>query len=71
VFDDRGFYKRAQITANGRALAGVASFADVDRLTVFADNLLPHVLRTDGVLTYAPGLAATVDAGLLLPAGGQ
>jgi hypothetical protein len=70
-FDDRGFYKRAQITANDLALAGLASFADVDRLTVFADNVLPHVLRTDGVITYAAELAATVDAGRLLPAGGE
>ena len=40
-FDDRGFYKRAQITANDLVLAGVADFSDVDRLTVFADNLAP------------------------------
>ena len=40
-FDDVGFYKRAQITANDLVLAGVAPFADVDRLTVFADNLVP------------------------------
>jgi Potential Queuosine, Q, salvage protein family len=70
-FADRGFYKRAQITANDLVLAGVASFADVDELTVFADNLVPHVLRTDGVLVYAPELAAAVDGGLLLPAGGE
>jgi hypothetical protein len=68
-FDDRGFYKRAQITANDLVLAGVASFADVDRLTVFADNLVPHVLRIDGVLAYAPELARLVDAGRELPAG--
>jgi hypothetical protein len=70
-FDDRGFYKRAQITANDLVLAGVAAFADVDRLTVFADNLVPHVLRTDGILVYAPELASAVDAGRLLPAGGE
>jgi hypothetical protein len=70
-FDDPGFYKRAQITANDLALAGVAEFADVDRLTVFADNLLPHVLRTDGVLVYAPELATVVDAGIELPVGGS
>jgi hypothetical protein len=62
-YDDRGFYKRAQITANDLDLAGIADFADVDRLTVFADNLLPHVLRVDGVLTYADELAARVDGG--------
>jgi hypothetical protein len=69
-FDDRGFYKRAQITANDLALAGEAAFDDVDRLTVFADNLLPHVLRTDGVLVYDAELATIVDAGIELPVGG-
>jgi hypothetical protein len=69
-FDDRGFYKRAQIAANDLALAGVAEFDDVDRLTVFADNLLPHVLRVDGVLRYDAELAALVDAGEPLAAGG-
>jgi hypothetical protein len=70
-FDDRGFYKRAQITANDLVLAGVACFADIDQLTVFADNLIPHVLRTDGVLLYEPELASAVDAGIELPAGGR
>ena len=70
-FADRGFYKRAQITANDLVLAGVAAFADVDRLTIFADNLVPHVLRTDGILSYEPQLADAVDGGLLLPAGGE
>src|SRR5437016_956480 len=37
-FDDRGFYKRAQIVASNMALAGVADFWDLDRLTIFADN---------------------------------
>jgi hypothetical protein len=70
-FADRGFYKRAQITANDLVLAGVASFPDVDGLTVFADNLIPHVLRLDGALVYAPELAEIVDAGRELPAGGE
>ena len=68
-FDDRGFYKRAQIVANDLALAGVAEFDDLDRLTIFADNLVPHVLRVDGVLRYDAALAARIDAGELLPAG--
>jgi hypothetical protein len=68
-FADRGFYKRAQITAADLAHAGVATFDDLDRLTVFADNLLPHVLRLDGVLSYAPELAARVDGGELLAPG--
>jgi hypothetical protein len=68
-FDDRGFYKRAQITASDLALAGVADFPDLDRLTIFADNVVPHVLRVDGVLRYEPDLAARIDAGELLPPG--
>ena len=56
-FDDRGYYKRAQIAANDLHLAGVVDYPDVDRLTVFADNLVPHVLRLDGVLHYSDELA--------------
>ncbi len=68
-FDDPGFYKRAQITANDLALAGIAEFSDLDRLTIFADNLVPHVLRVDGVLRYDPALAARIDAEELLQPG--
>jgi hypothetical protein len=71
MFADRGFYKRAQIVPANLALAGVARFKDLHRLTIFADNLVPHVLRCDGVLRYAPALAAHIDAERLLPAGRQ
>ena len=70
-FDDRGFWKRAQIVSNDLALAGVAAFDDLDRLTIFADNLVPHVLRVDGVLVYDEALAAHIDAARLLPPGEQ
>jgi hypothetical protein len=70
-YDDRGFFKRAQIVPNDLALAGVARFDDLDALTIFADNLVPHVLRCDGVLVYEPELAARIDAEQLLPAGPQ
>ena len=70
-YDDRGFYKRAQIVANDLALAGAAEFGDLDRLTIFADNLVPHVLRMDGVLRYDDELARHIDAGELLPPGEQ
>jgi hypothetical protein len=69
MFADHGFYKRAQIAANDLALAGVARFDDLDELTIFADNLVPHVLRCDGVLVYDDDLAGHIDAGLQLPAG--
>ena len=70
MFADRGFYKRAQIAASDLALAGVASFSDLARLTIFADNLVPHVLRCDGVLVYEDRLAAHIDAERLLRFGG-
>ena len=71
LFDDRGFYKRAQIVPANLALAGVASFEDLDQLTIFADNLVPHVLRCDGILRYDPRLAAHIDAGRMLRPGPQ
>jgi hypothetical protein len=70
-FDDRGFYKRAQIVPSDLALAGLAEFHDLDRLTIFADNLVPHVLRVDGVLRYDAALAAQIDSERLLPQGPQ
>ena len=70
-FDDRGFYKRAQITPQDLQIGGIADFADIDRLTIFADNLVPHVLRMDGVLSYHADLAAIVDSEQLLPPGDQ
>ncbi len=70
MFNDRGFYKRAQILTSDLALAGVAEFSDLDRLTIFADNLVPHVLRCDGVLIYDEQLAAHIDRGERLTLGG-
>ena len=67
------FYKRAQLTSADLAAVfkgeGYGAFTDLDQLTIFADNLLPHVLRREGVLVYAPALAARIDAGALLEAG--
>jgi hypothetical protein len=70
MFNDAPFYKRAQIVAHDLALAGVAQFDDLQRLTIFADNLVPHVLRVDGVLVYDQALAARIDAEIPLPLGG-
>jgi len=61
------FYKRAQLTAADLSAAfdgrGAGAFRDLDRLTCFADNLVPHVLRCEGVLVYVPELARRIDAG--------
>jgi len=61
------FCKRAQIAASDLHHAGVADFgADLDRLTLFADNLVPHVLRLDGVLRFAPEFVARIEAERLI-----
>jgi hypothetical protein len=70
---DVPFYKRAQITAADLFAAfegrGTGAFRDIDDLTIFADNLVPHVLRRKGVLIYADDLARRIDTGELIPAG--
>ncbi|HEU0113086.1 MAG TPA: queuosine salvage family protein [Thermomicrobiales bacterium] len=62
---DVPLYKRAQLTAADLHLAfaglGPGRFVDLDRLTIFADNVVPHVLRVDGVLRYDAELAARID----------
>jgi Queuosine salvage protein len=63
------FLKRAQITAADLARAGVAAFRDLDRLTMFADNLVPHVLRLDGLLSYDPALVERIERGELIEHG--
>ena len=67
------FYKRAQITAADLSIAFKGRkwghFNDLDQLTIFADNLVPHVLRMDGVLIYEESLIERIAAGTLIPAG--
>ncbi len=71
IYDGRAvpFLKRAQIAAADLRRAGVADFADLDRLTMFADNLVPHVLRLDGVLWFDPELVARIERGELIEHG--
>ena len=68
IYEEREvpFFKRAQIAAADVARAGLAELRDLDRLTGFADNLVPHVLRVDGVLRLEPALSDRIDAGELL-----
>jgi hypothetical protein len=63
------FLKRAQIAAADLHRAGVASFSDLARLTMFADNLVPHVLRLDGILWFDPELVARIERGELIEHG--
>ena len=67
------FYKRAQITVSHLARAfdgaGLGRFDDVDGLTAFADNLVPHVLRMAGALVYDEELAERIENEELLEPG--
>ena len=67
------FFKRAQIVAADLAVAFQGQtwgqFGDIDQLTIFADNLVPHVLRMDGILRYEEELIARIETAALIPAG--
>ncbi|NWJ45390.1 MAG: hypothetical protein HXX08_05875 [Chloroflexi bacterium] len=80
-FDDSALYhgekvyflKRAQILANDLYLAfegkGYGRFPDIAHLTMFADNLVPHVFRIEGALEYDHDLLARIEKGEALEAG--
>lgn len=66
------FYKRAQIAAAdlSRELPQL-EMSRLDELTCFADNLVPHVLRLDGILHYDDALLRRIDNGELLEPGSR
>lgn len=65
--------KRIQITASDLHIAfkgsGYGRFDDIADLTIFADNLVPHVLMLDGILQYSDALAGAIAAGQSLASG--
>jgi Potential Queuosine, Q, salvage protein family len=63
------FLKRAQITAADLAEVRLAEFRDLERLTMFADNLVPHVLRLDGILRFDSRLVDRIEQGELIEYG--
>jgi hypothetical protein len=63
------FYKRAQLAAADLDRSGAAELTELDRLTAFADNLIPQVLRVDGVLRLDEGLTSRIEDGELLDHG--
>ncbi len=65
------FLKRAQIAAADLARAGAARWTDLGALTMFADNLVPHVLRLDGVLSFEPELVARIEREELIEHGSR
>lgn len=60
------FFKRAQLAAADLHRGGGANLTGIEQLTAFADNLVPHVLRVDGVLQLDPDLTARIEAEELL-----
>ncbi len=65
-------FKRAQLAVADLHAAlpdGAGRFDDLDELTLFADNLVPHVLRLDGVLRVESGLVERIERGELLQPG--
>ena len=73
--NDVWLLKRAQIFVHDLAIAGAQrglfEIAGLDRLTVFADNMLPFVLETNGVLRYDADLSPRIGAGELLEPGSR
>jgi hypothetical protein len=65
------FLKRAQIAAADLHRAGAAHYEDLHELTIFADNLVPHVLTLDGILTLAPDLQRKIANEELLTHGSK
>jgi len=67
------FYKRAQITVQDLSVAfdrkGPGQFEDRAELTMFADNLVPHVLRIEGILHFEDDLLDRIDAVDDIPVG--
>ncbi|XP_077233784.1 uncharacterized protein LOC143876060 isoform X1 [Tasmannia lanceolata] len=68
-------YKRAQIFAADLWGAfkgqGYGNFNDVGSITIFADYIVPAVLRQLGVLRYSSALADTIDANKEISSGSE
>jgi hypothetical protein len=75
AYGDRAvpFLKRAQILVHDLKIAApghpLLAFDDVAELTIFADNIVPFVLRADGVLRYDAWLDRRIENGELIGAG--
>jgi hypothetical protein len=65
------FLKKAQCLTADLFLAfkgiGWGQFDDIRLLTSFADNLVPHVLKTEGILTYSKALEQQITNNIKIP----
>ena len=66
-------YKRAQIVVQDLYVTfggkGAGQFEDRRDLTMFADNLVPHVLRVEGILEFCDDLVKRIEAVEDIPVG--
>ena len=70
-FDDVPFWKLAQLSAWILHIEGAVRWPDLDRLTAFADYIVPAGLRAMRILGYSDELAAAVDTWTPIEAGGS
>jgi len=69
--DDIPFWKLAQLSAWILHIEGAVQWPDLDRLTAFADYIVPAALRALGVLRYSDDLAHAVDTWTPVEAGSR
>ncbi|MDP3988218.1 MAG: queuosine salvage family protein [Candidatus Levybacteria bacterium] len=69
------FLKRAQLLANDLYLAfkgeEYGEMGDIEKLTMFADNLVPHFFKVEGVLEYEESLENKIQKRIKLPFGSK
>jgi hypothetical protein len=70
-FRDVPFWKLAQLSAWILHVEGAVRWPDLDRLTAFADYIVPAALRALGVTRYSDELARTVDSWTPIEAGSR
>ena len=68
-FDDAPFLKLAQLSAWILHIERAVQWPDLDRLTAFADYIVPAGLRAMGILRYSDELARAVDSWTPIEAG--
>jgi hypothetical protein len=68
-FDDAPFLKLAQLSAWILHIEGAKQWPDLDRLSAFADYIVPAGLRAMGVLRYSLPLADAIDSWTPIEAG--
>ncbi len=61
------FFKLARLATAMMSAGGSTPFADLERLPVYPDYMLPRVFRHYGILVYTTDLAEAIDARRIIP----